>query len=42
MLVSAQVSDEIKQFNLPDRLLHELTNEEKHFLAYHRRYLFVA
>ena len=40
MLVSAHIADELKQFNLSDRLRKELTTEEKQFLAYHRRYLF--
>jgi hypothetical protein len=42
MLVSAQVADDLKQFNLPDSLRHEPTKAEKRFLAYHRRYVFVA
>jgi predicted restriction endonuclease len=42
MLVSAQVADEIKQFNLPNRLRREPTKDEKQFLAYHRRYVFAA
>jgi hypothetical protein len=42
MLVSAQVADDLKQFNLPDRLRREPTEAEKRFLAYHRRYVFAA
>jgi len=42
MLVSAQIADEIKQFNLPNRLRHEPTKQEKRFLAYHRRYIFAV
>jgi hypothetical protein len=40
MLVSAQIADDIKQFNLPDRLRREPTKAEKRFLPYHRRYVF--
>lgn len=40
MIVSAQIADDIKQFNLPDRLRRELTKAEKQFLAYHRRHVF--
>jgi hypothetical protein len=42
MLVSAHVADDLKQFNLPDRLRREPTKAEKRLLAYHRRYVFVA
>lgn len=42
MLVSAQISDDIKQFNLPGRLRREPTKDERRFLAYHRRYVFSA
>ena len=42
MLVSAQIADELKQFNLPNRLRREPTKAEKSFLVYHRRYVFAA
>lgn len=42
MLVSAQIVDDLKQFNLPNRLRREPTPAEKRFLAYHRRYVFTA
>lgn len=42
MLVSAQIADELKQFNLPDRLRREPTKAEKTFLMYHRRNVFAA
>jgi len=42
MLVSAQIADELKQFNLPDRLRREPATAERRFLAYHRRYVFEA
>ncbi len=42
MLVSAQIVDELKQFNLPDRLRRKPTKQEKQFLAYHRRNVFSA
>jgi hypothetical protein len=42
MLVSAQIADDLKQFNLPDRLRREPTEAEKRFLAYHRRHVFAA
>jgi hypothetical protein len=37
MLVSAQIANDVKQFNFPDRLRHEPTKDEKQFLSYHRR-----
>ena len=40
MLVSAKIADDLKQFNLPERLRREPTKDEKRFLAYHRRYRF--
>ena len=40
MLVSAQIADELKQFNLPNKLQRESTNAERQFLAYHRRHKF--
>jgi len=42
MLVSAQIADDLNQFNLPDRLRREPTQAERKFLAYHRRYVFAA
>jgi hypothetical protein len=42
MLASAHVTDELKQFSLPNRLRRKPTKEEKQFLAYHRRHVFVA
>jgi HNH endonuclease len=42
MLVSAQIADELKEFNLPNRLQREPTKAERQFLAYHRRYVFEA
>jgi hypothetical protein len=42
MLVSAQIADELKQFDLPNKLQREPTNVERQFLAYHRRYVFEA
>jgi len=39
--VSAQIADDLKQLNLPNRLRREPTKREKQFLSYHRRYLFV-
>lgn len=41
MLVSAQIANDIEQFNLPVRLRREPTKAEKQFLAHHRRYVFV-
>jgi predicted restriction endonuclease len=38
MLVSAQVADDLKHFQLPSKLRREPTKDEKRFLAYHRRY----
>jgi hypothetical protein len=38
MLVSAQVADDLKHFQLPSKLRREPTRDEKRFLAYHRRY----
>jgi HNH endonuclease len=37
MLVSAQIADDLKQFNLPNRLRREPTKQERRFLAHHRR-----
>ena len=42
MLASAQIADEARQFNLPNRMQREPTNAERQFLAYHRRYVFDA
>jgi predicted restriction endonuclease len=42
MLVSAQIADDVRQFNFPNRLRREPAKQEKRFLAYHRRYVFVA
>jgi ribosomal protein S27AE len=42
MLVSAQIANDIKQFNLPNRLRCVPTKDQKRFLAYHRRYVFAA
>ena len=42
MLVSTPVADDLSQFNLPGKLRREPTKDEKRFLDYHRRYVFVA
>jgi hypothetical protein len=42
MVVSAQIADELKQFNLANKLQTGPTNAERQFLAYHRRYVFEA
>jgi predicted restriction endonuclease len=40
MRVSNEVSDDLKPFQLPDRLRREPTKDERRFLAYHRRHVF--
>jgi predicted restriction endonuclease len=42
VIVSAQMTDDLKQLQLPERLRRKPTNEERPFLAYHRRHGFVA
>lgn len=42
VLVSAQIADDVSQFNLPNRLRRKLTKQEKQFLSYHRRHVFEA
>jgi len=42
MIASAQITDDLKQLQLPERLRRKPTKEERPFLAYHRRNLFSA
>jgi len=42
MLVSAEIADELNAFKLAAKLRHAPTKEERQFLAYHRRHVFVA
>jgi predicted restriction endonuclease len=42
MIVSAQIADDLRQLQLPERLRRRPTKEERQFLAYHRRHVLVA
>jgi hypothetical protein len=42
MLISPQIADDLKQFQLPGSLRLKPTKEEIRFLTYHRRHVFVA
>jgi HNH endonuclease len=42
MIVSTEIADELKPFQLPRKLRREPKEEEKRFLGYHRRYVFEA
>jgi predicted restriction endonuclease len=42
MIMSAQITDDLKQLQLPERLRRKPTKEERPFLAYHRRHVFAA
>jgi hypothetical protein len=42
MLVSVEIADELKPFQLPGKLRREPMKDERRFLAYHRRYVFAA
>jgi predicted restriction endonuclease len=42
MMVSTEITAKLKPFQLPSKLRRELTKDERRFLGYHRRYVFVA
>jgi len=42
MIVSAQITDDLKQLQLPERLRRKPTKEERPFLAHHRRHVFAV
>jgi predicted restriction endonuclease len=42
LMTSAQITDELRQLQLPERLRRKPTKEERPFLAYHRRHVFAA
>jgi hypothetical protein len=42
MIVSAQITDDLKQLQLPERLQRKPTKQERPFLDYHRGHVFTA